>query len=360
MTQAKQDAPRDGTEFEAGHHLIIGDRSYRWDNIWAGYEGTGWSHSGIAALQDDSVVFAHPEGHRLVRVLPGGEAQEIHTELTEMHAIVAAPLAGREALWVADNGSRYCHGTPDYHEELNVGRVAALDMEGSIRQEIHCPDLPAYAENRWRPTTVAVDGQTGDIWVGDGYGASLVHCFDAAGQLRFTLDGTEAGKHFASPHGVHIRLGGGEREVYVADRGNRRIVVYGLDGAFRRVVGVGHLSSPSSLAELDGTLLVTELSGALAMFDGDDFRGHAGQSGRDTADEAWPNQRGYDGTVTTVSAPPGVFNSPHGIAVQDGHILLTEWMVGGRFTRLSPDACVTAPLCSGHVVDLKHEHSGNS
>lgn len=202
MTQAKQDAPRDGTEFEAGHHLIIGDKSYRWDNIWAGYEGTGWSHSGIAALQDGSVVFAHPEGHRLVRVLPGGEAQEIHTELTEMHAIVAAPLAGREALWVADNGSRYCHGAPDYDEELNVGRVAALDMEGSIRQEIHCPDLPAYAENRWRPTTVAVDGQTGDIWVGDGYGASLVHCFDAAGHLRFTLDGTEAGKHFASPHGA--------------------------------------------------------------------------------------------------------------------------------------------------------------
>lgn len=354
------DTPWGGTEFEAGHHLAIGDRTYHWENIWAGYEGTGWSHSGIAALQDGSVVFAHPEGHRLVRVFPNGQAQEINTELTEMHAIVAAPLEGQEVLWVADNGTRYCHGTPDYQEQLNVGRVVALDLAGSIRQEINCPDLPAYAENRWRPTTVAVDGPTGHIWVGDGYGASLVHCFDAAGQLRFTLDGTAAGKHFASPHGILIKLGKGERELYVADRGNRRLVVFGLDGGFRRVVGAGHLSSPSSLAELDGTLLVTELAGALAVFDGDDFRGHVGESGRDIGGDAWPNQRDGDGNVARVPSPPGVLNSPHGIAVHNGRILLTEWMVGGRFTRLSPDPCVTAPLCSGHVIDLMHEHSRNS
>ncbi|MHA7306070.1 NHL repeat-containing protein [Arthrobacter sp. TMN-49] len=316
----------------------IGGRNYQWESVWPDYDGRGWQHSGIAVLQDGSVVFAHPEGRALVRVFTDGTFSEISTELTEMHSLLAGVLDGEEVIWAADNGTRYCESAPEYDEELFAGRVVALGVDGAIRQELFCPDLPVYKDSGWRPTTIAVDAVTGDIWVGDGYGASLVHCFTRAGQLRLTLDGTETGVAFASPHGIHIRRSAGARELYVADRSNKRLVVFGLDGTFRRIVGEGHLTSPSSIADLDGTLLVTELSGAVAVFAGDNFIGHVGASQRDTNQDAWPNRRDSRGSVVRKDVRDGVFNSPHGITVSGEQILVTEWMIGGRVTRLSPVA----------------------
>lgn len=316
--------------------LTIGSTTYQWESIWPGYAGRGWQHSGIAALLDGSAVFAHPEGGKLVRVFTDGTFTEIPTKLTEMHGLTTSMLDGEEVIWVADNGTRYCESVPEYHEELLSGRVVALGLDGSIRQEVTCPDLSAYAVTGWHPTTIAVDPATGDIWVGDGYGASLVHRFDKHGQLRITLDGGATGVAFASPHGIHIRRRAGNQELYVADRGNKRLVVFGLDGTFRRVVGEGSLTSPSSIADLDGMLLVTELNGALAVFDGDTFSGHIGASNRDMKDDAWPNRRNVHGNVISEDLTDGVFNSPHGITVDGETILLTEWLIGGRVTRLSP------------------------
>ena len=331
LTQQENDhTPREAAT------LTIGPTTYQWESVWPEYAGRGWQHSGIAALGDGSVVFAHPEGGKLVRVFPDGETTEIATELTEMHGIATSLLNGEEVLWVADNGTRYCESLPEYHEELFSGRVVALGLDGTIRQELHCPELPVYKVSGWRPTTVDIDADTGNIWVGDGYGASLVHCFEPDGQLRLTLDGTESGTAFSSPHGIHLRRNGDVQELYVADRSNKRLVVFGLDGSFLRTVGEGYLSSPSSITDLNGTLLVTELAGALAVFDGDTFVGHAGASNRAVTEDAWPNQRDAHGNAIGKNVTDGVFNSPHGITVSGSQILLTEWMIGGRVTRLSP------------------------
>ena len=334
LTLTQQENDHAGQESAAT--LRIGPTTYGWESVWPDYTGRGWQHSGIAALLDGSVVFAHPEGGSLVRVFPDGKSTEIPTELTEMHGLVSVHLNGEEVIWVADNGSRYCESMPEYHEELSSGRVVALGLDGSIRQELACPDLPVYKAQGWRPTSIAVEKGSGDIWVGDGYGASLVHCFESSGQLRLTLDGTETGTAFSSPHGIHIRRSPGTQELYIADRNNKRLAVYGLDGTFLRIVGNGYLTSPSSIADLNGTLLVTELSGALAVFDGDNFTGHVGASNRDMGGDAWPNQRDVHGNAIRKNVKDGVFNSPHGITVSGNQILLTEWMIGGRVTRLRP------------------------
>lgn len=318
--------------------LVIGPTEYQWESVWPGYAGHGWQHSGIAAVSDGSVVFAHPEGGKLVRVFPDGEATEILTELTEMHGLATSVLDGEEVIWVADNGTRYCQGVPEYHEELFPGRVVALGLDGTIHQELRCPELPVYKAQGWSPTTVAIDAETGRIWVGDGYGASLVHCFEPDGQLRLTLDGNETGTAFSSPHGIHLRRSGSTQELYVADRSNKRLVVFGLDGTYLRTVGEGNLSSPSSITDLNGMLLVTELAGALAVFDGDTFVGHVGASHREVTEDAWPNQRDVHGNAIRTNVSDGLFNSPHGITASGGQILLTEWMIGGRVTRLSPVA----------------------
>jgi hypothetical protein len=325
--------------------LALGGATFDWELVPTGLEGsTGWMHSGIAVLTDGSLVVAHPEGRRMVRISTAGASSVIPTDLTEMHCIVTAAHRGGQILWVADNGHRYVHGTPSYGEVRTTGRLAALDLQGKIVDELVDPQV----RGDWSPTSVAVVDPTdpgSDLWVADGYGQSLVHRYASDGTLLQTIDGAASGTRFDCPHGLLVRSTSDHTELYVADRGNRRIVVFDLAGSFGRVVGAEVLDSPSSMVDLDGHLVVTELFGAVAVFDGDDYAGHFGSSSRDHQDPVWPNR--HDDAGRTVAPEPfdGTFNSPHGLTTHDGDLYLTEWMIGGRVVRLRrsgpPDAAST-------------------
>nr|WP_296773502.1 hypothetical protein [Rhodococcus sp. (in: high G+C Gram-positive bacteria)] len=303
--------------------LAIAGREFDFESIPTSLDGEdGWMHSGIAVLGDGTLVVAHQEGGALVLAGPGVQARSVTTDLTEMHCITAAP---DETLWIADNGHRYVHGTPDYSEVTRPGRVVRVGLDGVVVQELADPGIGGP----WSPTSVSVT--EGSVWVADGYGSSLIHRFDSDGSLRDTIDGGESGLRFACPHGILVRGG----ELYVADRENRRIVVFAESGVFRRTVGEGVVHSPSSLADLGGTLLVTELFGSLALFEHDVYAGHLGVSPRSHLEPGWPN-RVVDGTTMAPAVDQGKFNSPHGIAVHDGSVYVTEWMIGGRVVWLRP------------------------
>ena len=79
------------------------------------------------------------------------------------------------------------------------------------------------------PADVAVS-PSGDIYVADGYGNSLVHKFSPTGEhvLSWGAPGEEAGQ-FTTPHGIWVD---GESRVYVADRENNCVQVFDEDGNF--------------------------------------------------------------------------------------------------------------------------------
>ncbi len=299
-------------------------------------------HSGVGVLSDGRVLCAHPEGHDLLVIDPSGGAETISTSLTEMHSIVTCERDGEEVIAVADPGHRFVEDPADasaYADHFSPGRAVILNRDGSVLLELECPPLLDYALESWRPTSIAVDDSrytgSGDIWVADGYGASLVHRFDASGRYLGTQDGAETGTAFACPHGIMLRTDHGRLEIYVADRTNRRIVVMDPNGMQPRILGEGVLDSPSSLVLVGDRIYVTELFGGVARFDGHAFTRVLEQTRpRSNEDDAWPNRRtpgGLDGPVVD----PGFFNSPHGIAT-DGHWLyVTEWFIGGRLSRLS-------------------------
>jgi hypothetical protein len=107
---------------------------------------------------------------------------------------------------------------------------------------------------------------------------SLLHEYSPKGAILRTLDGGSTGQRFQTPHALLIDDRRAEPELYIADRGNRRIVVLSMAGEFRRSFGDDVLSSPSGLAVDGDLLLVTELDGALAVFDLDSYRGTVGRS----------------------------------------------------------------------------------
>jgi DNA-binding beta-propeller fold protein YncE len=80
-----------------------------------------------------------------------------------------------------------------------------------------------------RPTNVALTAD-GSVYVTDGYGNARVHHFAAAGRLLRSWGEPGSGPgQFNLPHGIALDSRG---RVYVADRENSRIQVFGAQGEF--------------------------------------------------------------------------------------------------------------------------------
>jgi hypothetical protein len=232
-------------------------------------------------------------------------------------------------------------------------RVVKMTLDGTIVSELPAPPVdeshPAGPMGVFAPCGSAVDeerfGGDGSIWVADGYGSSLVHRFDEVGRHDLTLDGEEGGGRFDCPHAVFInRRADRAPELYIADRSNRRVQVYDLDGRFLRTFGERFLNSPSGFVKWGEFLIVAELYGRLAVVDdADDFAGYLGADPDNEADSGWPARPGWPNAISAegraeppLSVRPGRFNSPHSIAVDGGgNLFVSEWLLGGRYSKVT-------------------------
>jgi 6-bladed beta-propeller len=269
----------------------------------------------------------------------------------DLHGITLVEEDGTELLWIADTATLLFGGQDDLDIRplAPSGKVVQLDLNGKIVRRLEQPPHAEYASgSEYRPTRVAVDerrlGGTGDIYVADGYGASLVHLFSADGAYRTSLSGDEGAGRFNCPHDVLIDRRKSEPELYIADRKNSRILVYDLDGSFRRVVGDGVLAGPTQLATSGSTLVITDLlAGRVTLLDGDGqlithlFPSPAPPPDWDQEPDAWPNARDADGKLIPANLQPGAFHTPHGVAIDEhGRIYVSEFAIGERVAVLDP------------------------
>lgn len=85
--------------------------------------------------------------------------------------------------------------------------------------------LPKYS-----PTNVAV-APNGDFYVGDGYGSSYINQYNHKGEYIRTFGGVgKAPGQVNCPHGLMVDQRGSEPNLIVADRTNRRLQRFTLDG----------------------------------------------------------------------------------------------------------------------------------
>ena len=153
-------------------------------------------------------------------------------------------------LWVVDKGTNaVMRFNPAGFVTLNLGRRPEGPDEpswfkgnGLARSE----PAPAHVDGQFRtPTDIAWDSDD-NIYVSDGYTNSRVAKFDKHGNW-ITSWGSRGpgGEHanenpnqFNTPHSIGIDR---QNNVYVADRGNRRIQVFDRNGRFLRFI---HLTAP--------------------------------------------------------------------------------------------------------------------
>jgi hypothetical protein len=310
------------------------------------------AHTGVVVSRDGSVITGDASHPRLITSDGFGHRSSVVPvdDATELHGLELVEEGGIELIWVADTAVKVYGGDPElrFHRGAARGRVFQIGIDGAPTRALDPPDLPVYDSTEYSPTAVAVDeerfGGSGDIWVSDGYGASLVHRFDSDGRYLASLSGEEGAGRFDEPHDVLVDRRGPAPELLVADRTNHRIQVYDLDGRFKRVVGEEFLRGPTQMAVSGDELVVTDLlAGRVTIIDREDrlvahLFGHPSPPPAwDDLPDDWPNRRGPAGLLDAALLQRGVFHAPHGLAIaEDGTIYVSEFAIGGRTAALVP------------------------
>ena len=293
-----------------------GDYQYDWIDDWAripataGGKANGRTHGVV--VSDTGLIYVFNQADPAVLAFdPTGSLKDRWGDrFSGAHGMTLVVEGEDEYLWLTDQTS---------HE------VVKTTLDGETVQSIQRPGNLA-ADAKYVPTWVAVNPANGDIWVADGYGSSLVHRYNKAGDYQSTLTGEEGAGRFKCPHGIMFDEAG---ELWIADRGNHRLTVYSGEGKYLRSSDtVTH--SPCGFAFRDGVAYIPELGAGVKLVDRDfNLLANLGDNQPVTKVEGWPNLAG------TSHVKPGHFNSPHGIAVdEDGNIYVVEWIIGGRITKL--------------------------
>ena len=305
-----------------------GELSYDWHEHWARIPDTetgrsnGRTHGVVVSRSGDVIVFCQAQP-AVLRFSGEGKLKNAWGDrFRGAHGMTLVQEDGQEFLWLTDQ-----HST----------EVVKTTLDGRTCQNINKPDVAYPRGGAFVPTWVAVNeerfGGNGDIWVADGYGASLVHRFRKDGKYLATINGTEgsAGK-FSCPHGIMFDYRSEGPELYITDRANKRIQVYSPEGKFLRAFGEDFLTHPCALAfdAKTNQLVIPDLYGRVTVADrSDTLIGHLGANEGIEKAPAWPN-------LPPEQIHPGKFNSPHGAAVSpNGNIYVVEWIVGGRIIQLS-------------------------
>jgi DNA-binding beta-propeller fold protein YncE len=307
--------------------LVLGEgkMSYHWQERWArlpdseSVRNDGRTH-GIAVTANGRVIIFQQANPAVLILNTYGQLMHSWGDaFPGAHGLTLVQEGDEEFLWLTDT---------------KTGAVVKTTLDGDTVLTLERPPLALYAHSKYSPTWVAVHeerfGGNGDIWVTDGYGSNSIYVYNKAGIYIDSINGVEgAAGLFKCPHAIFMDTRKLECELYIADRGNRRVQVYDVEGNFLRVFGEEILTSPCAFATAGDYLIIPELRGRVTVLDGQDrLVGYLGSNEAVCDIPGWPNHPSH-------LIQPGKFNSPHGVATDRyGNLYVSEWIIGGRVTKL--------------------------
>ncbi len=201
--------------------VTLGEGAYRYE-VAQGW-GTlpdGWAFKECAAVGVDSAdnvyVFNRGEHPMIVFDAEGNFLRSWGEGMyPRAHGITISP---DDAIFCTDDGDH---------------TVRKCRLDGSVLFTLGVPGTPApfmSGDPFNRCTHVAIDPQTAEFYVSDGYGNARVHKYSPDGKLLFSWGESGTGEgQFNIAHNVCTDKDGW---VYVADRENQRIQVFDKNGKF--------------------------------------------------------------------------------------------------------------------------------
>jgi DNA-binding beta-propeller fold protein YncE len=174
----------------------------------------------------------------------GNYVREIGHNLYAWSFAHTVKVDAHDNIWVTDKGSdMVIEFNPAGRVEMVFGRKQEASDEGTGPLHHVHPPLPPVDGLFRQVTDVAWDAE-GNTYISDGYINSRVAKYDKDGNWvkSWGTPGTGPGQ-FNTPHSIAVDARG---EVYVADRGNRRIQVFDGDGKFLREITIDVPAPPDA------------------------------------------------------------------------------------------------------------------
>lgn len=174
---------------------------------------------------------------QLLEFLPNGTLlHEIGHNLYAWSFAHSVKIDPQDNIWVTDKGSdMVIKFDPLGRVAMVFGRKQEASDDGTAPLKRAAPPLPPV-DGRFRQVTDVTWDPAGDTFISDGYINSRVAKVDKNGDWvkSWGEPGAEPGQ-FNTPHSI---AADGQGNIYVADRGNRRIQVFDSDGRFLRQITI--------------------------------------------------------------------------------------------------------------------------
>jgi TAT (twin-arginine translocation) pathway signal sequence len=310
---------------------VIGEGAFKyecihyWGQLPDGHNLGNATH-GVAFDSDGLVYISHQGGPASVFVFdPEGKFVRslAPQHQGEGHGIDIRREGNQDFIYLAPNSFA--------HQKAPL-KATKMTLKGEVVWEAGPPpESHKYDDGKGYNVTNISFCPDGGFHVGDGYGRSFIHRYDSSGAYLCTFGGAGAGKgQFATPHGHWFDNRDGIPKLCVCDRANDRLQYVTLDG--QHLSFLTGYAFPAS-ADIQGDLLlIAELKGGLVILD---------KANRIVArvgdDPEWRGQINSN-KITRATRDlwlPGKFVHPHDATFdKNGNIFVTEWVAGGRITKM--------------------------
>jgi hypothetical protein len=283
-------------------------------------------HEGAANRPDHPSIFVFdPEG-KFIRAFGeqfqgGGHGIEVRVENGEAFLYVAAYQQAKTFAKMSLTG------------ELVWQAYAPVESGGYAVAEGSSP-RHAWGRDRFLPTNFAFLDDGGFL-LADGYGAYLIHRYDAAGKWVSCFGGHGAGKGtFQTPHGLWIDRRGAEPEIVVTDRAHNTLQTFTLAGEYKRTIeGFG---LPANIDVYEDLMVVPELVARVSILDKDLKTVATIGDDRDRITTDNKTNKGFTIRTKADQWQEGKFVHPHDACFdKEGNLFVAEWVSTGRVTKLT-------------------------
>ena len=170
---------------------------------------------------------------QLLEVAPDGKfLREIGHHLYAWSFAHTVKVDKDDNIWVTDKGSdMVIKFNPDGRVVMVFGRKQEASDEGTEPLKHVKPPLPPI-DGMFRQVTDVAWDSAGNTYISDGYVNSRIAKVDKDGNwLKSWGEPGDQPGQFSVPHSIAVDA---QNNIYVADRGNRRIQVFNTDGKFLR------------------------------------------------------------------------------------------------------------------------------